>query len=267
MMTCQQIAGSKKKEDENPIALDRWAFLMKGVFQYDMCCFVLSLSRSNNITHSTRRSNTPINFCRGRFSWRGTTAMLGGENILDLILANFPCLPGLASSSTPAHATPLPAQGVGRQLHLKGWQIIMTRIVETIYTYPIIFRDFYISTGFLCSNRVTTSIWYMLVSLHFFHFPHLQRENIGGNRLSSSRVMPSNQHVIKQYCDEKNTQPLSTYDYHEKKMGPLVTCNGFPGHNEFFMAFQQRVQPAVTQPPALRGTNHTSPGRGTSDLW
>ena len=130
----------------------------------------------------------------------------------------------------PAHATPLPAQGVAailtrrgvRQLHLKGWQIIMKRIVETIYTYPIIFQKFlYLKTRFLCSNHVTTSIWYMLVSLHFFHFPHLQRENIGGNRLSSSRVIPSNHHVIKQYRDEKNTQLLYTIIMRKK----WASCN------------------------------------------
>ena len=39
--------------------------------------------------------------------------MLGGENILDLIPANFPCLPGLASSSTTVGRLMLPAASTG----------------------------------------------------------------------------------------------------------------------------------------------------------
>ena len=75
------------------------------------------------------------------------------------------------------------------------------------------------------------------------------------------------------------------YDYHEKN-GPLVTCNGFPGHNGFSWLFNKEFSPLSLSHPLFGGTylgapravfscdssaennsnNHTSPGRGTSEV-
>lgn len=144
MMTCQQIA---RIEEEG-----RWESNSFGS---------LSFSHERRLAvHSTRCSNTPINSCRGRFSWKRHNSNAGGENILNLILANYllqlheflsrdatfhsyqasrahPHRLMLPAASTGCSSHPYTAwsavrhPGEGRQLHLKGWQIIMKRIGGT----------------------------------------------------------------------------------------------------------------------------------------